>query len=72
MLAGVGIDLISFPLQSDPAIIAPALIARLGILSLVAAPIAFAGLYAYTYYLIYRASYDAAMKSLHENGAPAP
>jgi Na+/melibiose symporter-like transporter len=59
-LAGVGIDLIQFPLQSDPALIPPNLIARLGLLSLVAAPIAAAGIWSYTSYRINRASFESA------------
>lgn len=55
-LAGVGIDLIDFPLRSDPAQVAPDLIAQLGVLSLVAAPIAAAGIWSYTYYRINRGS----------------
>jgi Na+/melibiose symporter-like transporter len=56
-LAGVGIDLIDFPLQSEPEMIAPNLIARLGLLSLVGAPIAAAGIWSYTSYRINRASF---------------
>lgn len=57
-LAGVGIDLINFPLKSDPADVAPYLITRLGILSLVAVPVAMAGIWSYTYYSINRATFE--------------
>ena len=66
LLAGVGIDLMAFPLRSEPAEVAPELIARLGILSLIAFPLALAGLYAYTRYQINRASYEASMRALAE------
>ncbi len=66
LLAGVGIDLIAFPLRSEPAEVAPELMARLGILSLIAFPLALAGLYAYTRYQINRASYEASMRALAE------
>ena len=62
-LAGVGIDLIHFPLQSDPGQVAPHLIARLGLLSLLAAPLVLAGVYAFVRYRISRASYEAARRS---------
>jgi Na+/melibiose symporter-like transporter len=58
-LAGVGLDLIAFPLQSPPELIAPDMIARLGLLSLVSGPIAAAGIWSYTYYRINRASFEA-------------
>jgi Na+/melibiose symporter-like transporter len=57
-LAGVGIDLIAFPLQSDPETVAPSLIARLGCLSLASAPIAAAGIWSYTSYRINRAMFE--------------
>ena len=57
-LAGVGIDLIEFPLQSAPELVAPNLIVRLGLLSLVSAPLAAAGIWSYTYYRINRASFE--------------
>jgi GPH family glycoside/pentoside/hexuronide:cation symporter len=57
-LAGVGLDLINFPLQSAPELVAPDMIDRLGILSLVSAPIAAAGIWSYTYYRINRASFS--------------
>ncbi len=57
-LAGVGIDLIDFPLQSAPELVAPNLIIRLGLLSLVSAPLAAAGIWSYTYYRINRASFE--------------
>jgi GPH family glycoside/pentoside/hexuronide:cation symporter len=62
-LAGVGIDLIQFPLQSDPAQVAPYLIARLGMLSLIGFPIATLGIWAYTYYRINRASFEVQLSS---------
>jgi Na+/melibiose symporter-like transporter len=65
-MAGVGIDLIAFPLQADPANIAPALIQRLGLLSLVAAPVAAAGIWAYTSYRIDRVSYEASMRAVQD------
>jgi Na+/melibiose symporter-like transporter len=66
LLAGVGITLIAFPLQSDPGEIATGLINRLGLLSLVAAPVAVAGIWSYAYYMINRTSYDASMRALRE------
>ena len=62
LLAGVGIDLIRFPLQSDPGLIAPDMITRLGALSLVALPISLLATYAYTRYRITRESFAASMK----------
>jgi Na+/melibiose symporter-like transporter len=59
-VAGVGLDLIQFPLQSVPELVAPNFIARLGLLSLIAAPIAAAGIWSYTYYRISRASFAGA------------
>lgn len=63
LVAGVGIDLIGFPLQQDPALVAPYLVTRLGLLSLLAAPLAFAGIWAYTFYRITQDSYEASRKS---------
>lgn len=56
-LSGVGIDLIGFPLQAEPAEVAPYQIVRLGLLSLVALPIALAGTWAFRSYRISRASF---------------
>jgi len=67
-LAGVGIDLIQFPLQSDPGEVAPHLIARLGLLSLLAAPLILAGIYAFARYRISRASYEASLRNLAPAG----
>lgn len=61
LIAGVGIDWIQFPLQEDPALVAPYMTVRLGLLSLIAAPIAFGGIWAYTHYQISQASYAAAL-----------
>lgn len=66
-LAGVGIDLIAFPLKADPVDVAPGLIVRLGVLSLVAAPLAFTGVLAYTRYRISRVSYETSMRALAES-----
>ena len=63
-LAGVGIDLIDFPLQSPPELVAPNLIIRLGLLSLVSAPIAAAGIWSYTYYRINRASFETPVEKI--------
>jgi GPH family glycoside/pentoside/hexuronide:cation symporter len=63
LVAGVGIDLIGFPLKEDPAMVAPYLVTRLGLLSLLAAPLAFTGIWAYTYYRITRSSYEASLQS---------
>jgi Na+/melibiose symporter-like transporter len=71
LMAGVGVDLIAFPLQTDPLDVAPALIARLGAMSLVAAPVAAAGIWAYTRYRITRASYAASIRGLAESGPAA-
>jgi Na+/melibiose symporter-like transporter len=60
-VAGVGIDLISFPLQEDPSTIAPYLVTRLGLLSMLGAPLAFAGIWAYTHYKITHQSYAASL-----------
>jgi len=62
LLAGVGIDVIQFPLKSDPGLVAPDLITRLGALSLVALPISLLGTYAYTHYRITRESFAASTK----------
>ena len=62
LLAGVGIDLIQFPLKSDPTLIAPDMIARLGALSLVALPISLLATYAFTHYRITRESFEASKK----------
>ena len=62
LLAGVGIDLIQFPLKSDPSLIAPDIISRLGALSLVALPISLLATYAYTHYRITRKSFEASRK----------
>ena len=62
LLAGVGIDVIQFPLKSDPSLVAPDLITRLGALSLVALPISLLGAYAYTHYRITRESFAASIK----------
>jgi Na+/melibiose symporter-like transporter len=70
LLAGVGIDLIAFPLQLDPGDVAPGLITRLGVLSLVAAPLSFMGIWVYTRYRITRLSYDASMLAAAEQGPP--
>ncbi len=64
LMAGVGISLIAFPLQSEPGEIASGLILRLGLLSLAAAPVAAAGIWAYTSYRIDRVSYEASMREL--------
>ena len=68
-LSGVGIDLIGFPLQSEPAEVAPELIVRLGLLSLVSVPIAAGGIWAYTYYRISRASFEASATTAAEADA---
>jgi GPH family glycoside/pentoside/hexuronide:cation symporter len=57
-LAGVGIDLIDFPLQSAPADVGGDFVNLLGWLSLVGAPIAAAGIWSYTYYRIDRGSLE--------------
>lgn len=67
-IAGVGIDLISFPLKEDPVTIAPYLVTRLGLLSLLGAPLAFGGIWAYTRYQITRQSYTVSVRSAE----PAP
>lgn len=72
LLAGVGIDLISFPLQEDPVQVAPYLVMRLGLLSLLAAPLTLTGVYAYTRYRISRESYEASIKSLPAARAVEP
>lgn len=66
LVAGVGVDLIAFPLQSAPSEVAPELITRLGLLSLVAFPVAVSGIWAYTYYRINRASYEESMRGIRE------
>ena len=65
LLAGVGIDLIQFPLKSDPGLITPGMVTRLGALSLVALPIALLATFAYTRYRITRESYEASMIKTH-------
>ena len=49
---------------------APGLITRLGVLSLVAAPLSFTGIWVYTRYRITRLSYDASMLAAAEQGPP--
>ena len=66
-LSGVGIDLIDFPLQSDPAEVAPDQIVRLGLLSLAALPIAAAGSWAFRNYRISRASFARAVPGAPES-----
>ncbi len=56
LFAGVGIDLIRFPLQSDPSVVAPDMITRLGALSLVALPVSLFATYAFARYRITRQS----------------
>jgi Na+/melibiose symporter-like transporter len=68
-LAGVGIDLIAFPLKADPADVASGLIVLLGVLSLVAAPLALAGILAYRHYQISRVSYETSLRALAESRA---
>ncbi|HJO23922.1 MAG: MFS transporter [Myxococcota bacterium] len=67
-LVGVGIDLIRFPLKADPAAVIPDLIVRLGVLSLVSAPFALAGVYAISRYRISRESYEASRRGVPEVG----
>ncbi len=64
----MGIDLIAFPLRADPTDVASGMIVRLGVLSLVAAPLALTGIWAYTRYRINRTSYEASMRALGESG----
>ena len=61
-LAGVGIDLIGFPLQLDPTQVAPDLVSRLGLLSLTSFPLSVAGLYVLSLYRINRASHELAQQ----------
>ena len=58
-IAGTGIDLIQFPLQSEPGEVAPYLIARLGMLSLVSTPLVAAGVVALWRYRLTRGSNEA-------------
>lgn len=62
-VAGVGIDLIEFPLKADPTEIAPYLITRLGLLSLISFPVSIAAVWSYGRYEISRASYEANAES---------
>ena len=62
-VAGVGIDLIDFPLKADPTEIAPYLITRLGLLSLISFPVSIAAVWSYGRYEISRASYEANAES---------
>jgi Na+/melibiose symporter-like transporter len=62
LLAGVGIDLIQFPLKSDPGLITHDMVTRLGILSLLALPLSLLATYAYTRYQITRESFEASMR----------
>lgn len=65
IVAGIGIDLISFPTHStDPGSIEPALIARLGMLSLSAIVVSLGGVYAYTRYDLTRAHHDRSLAAL--------
>ena len=69
-VAGVGIDLIQFPLKSDPVQVAPDLIARLGTLSLMALPISLLGAHFYSHYQITRESHAAAMNTADSGSGP--
>ncbi len=62
-LAGIGLDLIQFPVQADPAMVAPETIRNLGVLNLIANSIAFLGIYSYTHYKISHESYAATLLS---------
>lgn len=72
LLAGVGLDLIQFPLKSDSSLMTPDRVAHLGALSLIALPISLLGTYAYTHYRITHKSFEASMQkterpSTHNN-----
>ena len=70
VIAGIGIDLIAFPTQAkDPALVAPELIARLGLLNLTAAVVGAASIYMYTFYRITR---ESNLRTLQELGTRAP
>jgi len=56
LVAGVGIDLIQFPLKSDPGLIPTDMINRLGALSLITLPVALYATYAFSHYCITRES----------------
>ena len=62
-IAGVGIDLIGFPLQLDPTQISPDLVSRLGMLSLTSFPLSLAGLYVLSLYRISRESHELAQQA---------
>lgn len=68
-IAGVGLDIISFPIQAEPSSVAPELIQRLGYLNMLAGSITFLGIYAYTYYDITHAKYDAMLRGRESAGA---
>jgi GPH family glycoside/pentoside/hexuronide:cation symporter len=61
-IAGVGLDVIAFPIQAEPSTVGPELIRRLGYLNMLAGSISFLGIYAYTYYSITHAKYDAMLR----------
>jgi Na+/melibiose symporter-like transporter len=67
IVAGVGIDLIAFPVKAkDPSSISPILIEHLGLLFLSAAVVAFVGAFAYTRYNLDRSSHTESLRVLAE------
>jgi GPH family glycoside/pentoside/hexuronide:cation symporter len=76
-IAGVGLDLIAFPLQSDPAEVSSSALASLGLLSLCAVPLTVIGVFCFRYYKIDQAEQlrtRAILAERHasESETPAP
>jgi Na+/melibiose symporter-like transporter len=70
VVAGVGLDLISFPTHSrNPNSVDPVLIEELGMLSLTAVLVSLAGIYAYTRYDLTRADHDRSLGVVHARRA---
>jgi Na+/melibiose symporter-like transporter len=57
-VAGIGIDLIRFPLQAAPSAVAPELVRSLGVLSLASSVIGVIGLAGYLYYRLDRSRHE--------------
>jgi Na+/melibiose symporter-like transporter len=70
VVAGIGLDLISFPTRSrDPENVDPIMIEHLGMLSLTAMLVSFAGIYAYTKYDLTKAHHDRSVEVLQARKA---
>ncbi len=63
-LAGLGIDLIAFPVHATPGAVAPELIRNLGILNVLGGAISLVGIYAFTQYTIDRQRHEHTQRVL--------